>query len=716
MARSQFGGSVADAVTNTAGDAQASVSVTFHDAPTAGSQYTDLIEIDGVTPISGGIVTTDAQGFMRRFLGPDTITSMWAQAGAGTRRLINPTKVSDVITAEVAASNSGKVDKGTLVKRAKDNGVGTSGDQTTAINDFLAGLAQGEVALFDAGTYTVSGVLTCPVSDVTIHLRQGAVINLTTALQDGLVCTGANVTVKGRGKIVSPAQWDGENVAWTYAVLHMKGASPRVRDITLDGVPKVGIGIRDAAGTARVRDVTVLGNYPGYVSALSAAVDAVTTTIPVTSTTGMPAVPFQIKVDSEKMTVTAIAALNLTVTRAVAGTTAATHASGAAVQFSGSWNEVETVHFGITHDPAAGADSKLSVRGAVVDKCVQGVCLGNFGAATSSLGGLIDGCDFTGCHNHGVYDSGSSEGITVSKNTFVDCSRPIAMTGAGHTVAFNQLLTTLSSGNLAQSCGIHMRNAIDCTVHGNRLKGNVFPSQPAIDFSPVSGGVVIRGNVCSENLIEVTGTNTAIGIRMGTTAITDMRDNIVQGNVVKAPGVSFQGVIQVSASGSTGRGCKVLDNLITVTGGAMGIGLAGQVAPDVRGNRVRLEYDAVSATTLGAVFIEGTSSQCWVADNVFEVPPTFGANITFRAIYENSGTTSNKIGPNRYRLDVTKLAAAVTHFMQGTSGSTLTEVGMTGAPGVACGPGSTWTRADGGASTSLYVKETAAASAVWRAV
>ena len=39
-----------------------------------------------------------------------------------------------------------------------------------------------------------------------------------------------------------------------------------------------------------------------------------------------------------------------------------------------------------------------------------------------------------------------------------------------------------------------------------------------------------------------------------------------------------------------------------------------------------------------------------------------------------------------------------------------------GAPTVAAGPGATYTRRDGGASTTLYVKETAITSTTWRAV
>ena len=70
-----------------------------------------------------------------------------------------------------------------------------------------------------------------------------------------------------------------------------------------------------------------------------------------------------------------------------------------------------------------------------------------------------------------------------------------------------------------------------------------------------------------------------------------------------------------------------------------------------------------------------------------------------------AGVTASRVGPNRYALDTTLLAGAVTHIVQGTSGSVLTEAGMTGAPSTVCGPGSTWTRADGTAGATFYVKE-----------
>lgn len=54
---------------------------------TAGTQYTDLIAIEGASPPS-----TNGSGWINRFQGPDTITQMWVQfTGTGDRFLIRAT-------------------------------------------------------------------------------------------------------------------------------------------------------------------------------------------------------------------------------------------------------------------------------------------------------------------------------------------------------------------------------------------------------------------------------------------------------------------------------------------------------------------------------------------------------------------------------------------------------------------------------------------------
>lgn len=81
MARSEFGGGLPEVVYAIVGgnfQPGAGVTLTFWDAPTGGSQHTDLVEIDGVTPIT--TFTVDTEGEIRRFKGPDAVTVMWIQA------------------------------------------------------------------------------------------------------------------------------------------------------------------------------------------------------------------------------------------------------------------------------------------------------------------------------------------------------------------------------------------------------------------------------------------------------------------------------------------------------------------------------------------------------------------------------------------------------------------------------------------------------------
>lgn len=67
-------------------------------------------------------------------------------------------------------------------------------------------------------------------------------------------------------------------------------------------------------------------------SPLSATITAAATSLSVTSAAYFPAAPFTIQIDSEQMTVTAVAGNTFTVTRGVNGSTAATHSAAALVK------------------------------------------------------------------------------------------------------------------------------------------------------------------------------------------------------------------------------------------------------------------------------------------------------------------------------------------------------------------------------------------------
>jgi hypothetical protein len=73
--------------------------VSFYDAATAGTQYTDLLDLSNASIIT---VTTDASGALPQFRGPDGVTVMYADAG-GDRRAITAIDLGADIAANGAA-------------------------------------------------------------------------------------------------------------------------------------------------------------------------------------------------------------------------------------------------------------------------------------------------------------------------------------------------------------------------------------------------------------------------------------------------------------------------------------------------------------------------------------------------------------------------------------------------------------------------------------
>jgi glycerophosphoryl diester phosphodiesterase len=89
MTRYLFGGSLADfgiePPSTNANDVIALVDAAgeFWDSESGGSQYTDLLESDEVTPRS--TIETDSDGFLVPFYGPDDVTFGYLDFGSGRR-------------------------------------------------------------------------------------------------------------------------------------------------------------------------------------------------------------------------------------------------------------------------------------------------------------------------------------------------------------------------------------------------------------------------------------------------------------------------------------------------------------------------------------------------------------------------------------------------------------------------------------------------------
>lgn len=541
---------------------------------------------------------------------------------------------------------------GTVI-RARDV-LPTTGDLTTSVQSVLDGMAPGDTLIFDNGTWRMDGKITVSQPDITLTLNSGAVINRASASASvtWLEATGARFTLDGTGSVVSPASWNGTNVTWTYAVILCSGSYPRISGITLENVNKVGIGFKDANGTATVENCTILGNYP-----------------------------------------------------------------------AAQWTGIETVHFGITHDPSP-LGSRLRAVNNVIKSCVQGICLGNFGTGSSS-GTIMTGNDFEGCHNHALYNSGGFVNSVFNANTILNCAQPVVMTGNGHIVSNNTMYATGTGNNLHTTCNIQMRESSDGIVSANRLYGDVWTSapggsgSPAIEFLniPASGVNVTQNNICIGNTVVISSTNNAIGIRVGSANTVLNKHNIVQGNLIIGGGTPDQAAIVLAGNASArGEFSTVDNNTIKLTKPASGIFVFGNDSASITNNKTYLECDSPTSVVIGGIRLSGSTSKSYCHGNRLYAPTGKGVNITLRGIYEEAGTVGNRFMYDLFDVASGTLTAFVPHFLQsGTSGALLVEQ-LPGAPAIAAGPGSMWLRTDGGAGTTLYIKETSGSSGVWRAI
>jgi hypothetical protein len=107
MSRHLYGGTADYAITIGADDVatlQPGVEVTCWSAGIGGEQYTDLIEVDGQTPVES--LVTDEFGAVPEFHGPPGVSTLYLSAGGGPRRRAVPTDAasgaSDAITALVS--------------------------------------------------------------------------------------------------------------------------------------------------------------------------------------------------------------------------------------------------------------------------------------------------------------------------------------------------------------------------------------------------------------------------------------------------------------------------------------------------------------------------------------------------------------------------------------------------------------------------------------
>lgn len=329
---------------------------------------------------------------------------------------------------------------------------------------------------------------------------------------------------------------------------------------------------------------------------------------------------------------------------------------------AGSWTGTETGHFGITvyPPPATGDEASYQFRGNRIKGCVQGIFMSGAGSDLSSL--VVQGNVFQECHNHGVYVYGG-QSCLVAGNTFNHCSDPVATSTLHVVVSNNTIVTKSTAGNLDEST-IFVRDAITAIVEGNLIFGDVATGNPYIKVGETTPGslpadmetVVIRGNT-----IRGTGTNTGNAIVVQTSGAPIAQNVRIEGNSISGiTPIASRGIIEILGSATGyGRNNAVVNNTLCIDKGSgatyWGIYLTYQKEADVTGNKMRVCYNAASATAIYAIRVFETKASN-ILNNHIVNGTNVGTNITITGYSEATNSGANRFEGNTVHLDPTLLA------------------------------------------------------------
>ena len=127
------------------------------------------------------------------------------------------------------------------------------------INSLILLMSGKDFAFINGETYNLDDTLIFP-NQCDIVIPTNTILDFNVSAKDCLRLTGDNINVYGGGKIKMPEAWDGTNTQWLYAAIHIYGDECSVKEIRLENVQKVGIGIEGSKCV--VIDNVINGNYP----------------------------------------------------------------------------------------------------------------------------------------------------------------------------------------------------------------------------------------------------------------------------------------------------------------------------------------------------------------------------------------------------------------------------------------------------------------------
>lgn len=333
---------------------------------------------------------------------------------------------------------------------------------------------------------------------------------------------------------------------------------------------------------------------------------------------------------------------------------------------SGSWTGVETAHFGIAIDPSTtNGGQNIIISNNLIKGCVQGVFVGSYGV-DAGYGINISNNVFVGCHNHGIYAT-DGFGTVLNANSFNRCSYPIAIKGKNAIITNNNLYTTQTGNNL-DLVSISVREASNCIITGNTIKGDGDSGGVIIDLTNLTEATIEK-NIVSDNVIDILNMNNVVAIRVGTNPTEINKNNQIKNNIIKCRGVQFLGIISVSSKdGFIGVGNQVIGNSITILNRTYGIFTRHQDNMIIANNIISLEYLATSSEVVTMINAVNTNDNL-IIGNSFHCKDTFGANVNLRGYLEDASSGYNFVTGNIIKINSPLVSANTPVGVQVTSKS-----------------------------------------------
>lgn len=253
MARYTFGGNAADfailppSLHNRFTVANPNVSGgTAWSAQTGGTQYTDLVTVDGGTPIC-----TDSDGYIYRFQGPDGVVDLWVDFGSGRKHLITSDALTSAFDAAGAAAAAQTAAEAYSDTRAI---TGSPGTQTTSFTATI-----GKVTPVDATTGSITATIpdgTTAGSLIALWRRDDSANTVTVTSAGGNLLDG-NISLTRYASVI--LYWGGAN--WHRLALYDVNRLGTETRVTPQQFGAVGDGVND--------DTTAFQAAINYVAALT---------------------------------------------------------------------------------------------------------------------------------------------------------------------------------------------------------------------------------------------------------------------------------------------------------------------------------------------------------------------------------------------------------------------------------------------------------------